>query len=332
MNTESKETFTDQDLLAALRAVAEPTRLRILAFCHRADLSVTDLTELLAQSQPRISRHLKVMCEANVLERTREGTFAFYRVAQHPAGRELAARILPLHQFSTQDSRALESLKQKRHKVAAPFEAENAEQLRKLRHYYPAEKLIDQALVKLLPEDEIKDLLDIGTGMGHMLSLFGPRVTHATGIDLSRDMLSVARANLMVSDLQNCRVQHGDMYHLPLDEKSFDAVTIHHVLHFAERPKDVIAEAARVLRGDGRLVIVDFAAHNVEKFRTEFGHRWMGFDESDLREWCEDAGLMPQPVSIIAESAKPVKMCIMLAVQKSAAAGGRPPKKRKIAA
>ncbi|NBV42926.1 methyltransferase domain-containing protein, partial [bacterium] len=217
------------DLLAGLRAIGEPTRLRIFALCYRADLSVTDLTELLSQSQPRISRHLKVMCEAGILERMREGTFAFYRVAGDSIGSVLAHQIMPLMEFSAVDERALNQLREKRHKLAAPLEAENAEQLRKLRAYYPSEKLIDQALITALPQDKVQSLLDIGTGTGHMLALFGPRVTHAVGIDLSRDMLSLARANLMLSDLQNCRVQQADMYHLPLESETFDAVTVHHV-------------------------------------------------------------------------------------------------------
>ncbi|TAH32601.1 MAG: metalloregulator ArsR/SmtB family transcription factor [Alphaproteobacteria bacterium] len=323
-------TFSEDELLGALRAVAEPTRLRIFAFCSRADLSVTDLTDLLNQSQPRISRHLKIMCEAGVLERMREGTFAFYRAGTSSIGRELAVRLLSLYQFSVQDSRALESLKQKRHKLAAPLEAQNSEELRKLRPYYPSEKLIDQALIKLLPEDEIEDLLDIGTGMGHMLSLFGPRVTHAMGIDLSRDMLSLARANLMLADLQNCRVQHADMYHLPVDAESFDAVTIHHVLHYAERPAEVIAEAARVLRPDGRLVIVDFIAHDLRKLQDDFGHRWLGFNERELQQWCEDAGLAADAPTIISEPSKQLKVLILNARLKSA--GQQKPKKRKFAA
>ncbi len=322
--------FSEDELLSGLRAVAEPTRLRIFAFCSRADLSVTDLTDLLAQSQPRISRHLKIMCEAGVLERMREGTFAFYRAGASGIGRELVTRILSLYQFSSQDARALESLKQKRHKLAAPLEAQNSEELRKLRPYYPSEKLIDQALIKLLPEDEVQDLLDIGTGMGHMLSLFGPRVTHAMGIDLSRDMLSLARANLMLADLQNCRVQHADMYHLPVEAGSFDAVTIHHVLHYAERPAEVIAEATRVLRPGGRLVIVDFAPHDVQKLSKEFGHRWLGFQERELQQWCEDAGLSADAPTIIAESGKQLKVLILHARLKSA--GQQKPKKRKFAA
>lgn len=324
--------FDAEELLPALRAIAEPTRLRILTFCAAADLSVTDLTELLNQSQPRISRHLKIMCEAEVLQRGREGTFAYYRVSSSGIGLALSHSILSMHRLSAADERALEQLKQKRHKMAAPLEAANAEQIRKLRSYYPSEKLIDQALSHILPEDRVKDLLDIGTGTGHMLALFGPRVTHAVGIDLSRDMLSLARANLMLSDLQNCRVQQADMYSLPLDSASFDAVTIHHVLHFAERPGDVIREAARVLRPGGRLVIVDFIKHDLQKLKSEFGHLWLGFDEAEIAEWCRDCGLEPEPPTILSEPGKQLRVMISLSILKSADKAARAGKKRKIAA
>ncbi len=325
------EKFDGEALLLALRAVAEPTRLRIFAFAVRADLSVTDFTELLKQSQPRISRHLKILCDAGVLERLREATFAFYRIAE-PIGRLLADKILPLYQFDDADGRSLDQLKLKRHKIAAPLEAENAEQLRRLRAYYPAEKTIDQSLLQSLPVDQIDDLLDIGTGVGHMLSLFGPRVTHAMGIDLSRDMLSLARAKLMLSDLQNCRVQHADMYNLPLDAASFDAVTIHHVLHFAERPADAIVEAARVLRPGGRLVIVDFLAHDLKKLQAEFGHRWLGFSAADLLSWCVAANLEPGEPKTIAESGKPLKVIIATAHLKAANHLNKDSKKRRTAA
>lgn len=300
-------------LLAGLRAIAEPTRIRLFALCDRADLTVTDLTELLKQSQPRISRHLKIMCDAEILERVQEGTFAFYRVSPGGAGAILARQLMGLIELSPADERNLESLKTRRHKLAAPFEAANAEQLKKLAALYPSEKIIDEALMRALPSEDMKDLLDIGTGTGHMLSLFGPKVTHAVGIDLSRQMLSVARANLMLSDLQNCRVQQADMYHLPVDAASFDAVTVHHVLHFAEHPEDVIMEAARVLRPGGKLVVVDFAPHQLQKMKTEFGHVWMGFSEKDLEEWCAAAHLELQPVTKLSESGKPLQVIIAAA-------------------
>jgi SAM-dependent methyltransferase len=305
--------FAPKALLAALRAVAEPTRLRIFALCQRVELSVSDLTQILGQSQPRVSRHLKVLCAAEVLERLREGTYAFYRVPTDGIGPALAKALLPLYGGTELEIKALEDLKQRRYELASPLSAANGEKLRALRRYYPDEQKIDQALLRALPVDSVRDLLDIGTGVGHMLELFGPRVTHAMGIDLSRDMLSLARAKLTLADLQNCRVQQADMYQLPLPSESVDAVTIHHVLHFAERPAQVIAEAARMLRASGRLVIVDFVEHDVQKIRDGFQHRWPGFQPSAVQAWCEEAGLQVMDLDIIHDPSKPLKIFILTA-------------------
>lgn len=310
--------FPGVELLAALRALAEPTRLRIFALCAQADLTTSDLTEILGQSQPRVSRHLKILGEAELLERMREGTFAFYRLPAHGIGAELAARLLPLYAQPPADSQALDSIKQKRQALASSLSLANAAQLASLRRHYPPEAQIDKALLRALPLDNVRDLLDIGTGTGHMLSLFGPRVTHAMGIDLSRDMLNVARANLMLADLPHCRLQQADMYHLPLPEASFDAVTIHHVLHFAEHPAQVIAEAARMLRASGRLVVVDFLKHQEQGISRKFHHRWPGFDLAELQSWCQAAGLVLHGEEIIRSSGKPLAVIIATALRPAA--------------
>lgn len=307
--------FPTSDLLAALRAVAEPTRLRIFALCQRMELSVSDLTQILSQSQPRVSRHLKVLCAADVLERVREGTYAYYHVPKTGIGAPLAAGVLALYGDGERDDLALAQLKKRRHELAAPLAEANGERMRALRKFYPDERKIDQALLRALPADVVSDLLDIGTGTGHMLELFGPRVTHAMGIDLSRDMLSLARAKLTVADLPNCRLQQADMYQLPLPVASVDAVTIHHVLHFAERPAQVIAEAARVLRAQGRLVIVDFVEHQQQKIMTEFAQRWPGFAVEQIKAWCGDAGLSVLGAEIVEDTTKPLRVFIITAQQ-----------------
>src|SRR6185437_2913248 len=145
---------------------------------------------------------------------------------------------------------------------------------------------VEAALQRLLPAAGLGDLLDIGTGTGRVLELFAPQVERAVGIDLSREMLAVARVNLERANLRNCSLRQADMYQLPLPGASFDAVVIHQVLHYAERPAQVIAEAARVLRPEGRLVIVDFAPHDLEFLRTEHAHRRLGFGDAEVVAWC----------------------------------------------
>ena len=288
-------------VLAGLRAVAEPTRLRLVLLCAEAELTVSDLVGILGQSQPRVSRHLKLLCEAGVLDRFREGAFAFYRLARRGAGADLGRALLRL--LSTNDPVAaldhqrLEALKRERAAAAAAFFRANAPQWDKIRSLYVADREVEAALVALLPTEGIADLLDVGTGTGRMLELFGPRIEHAVGVDLSREMLAVARVNLERAGLRNCSLRQGDMYQLPLAGESFDAAVFHQVLHYAEDPRRALREAARVLKPGARLVIVDFAPHEVEALRTEQAHRRLGFADEEMLQWCEEAGFDPGPIA-----------------------------------
>jgi ArsR family transcriptional regulator len=288
------------ELLAGLRAAAESTRLRLLTLCAEAELTVSELTEILGQSQPRVSRHLKLLCEAGLLDRFREGTWAFYRLAQRGKGGELARRLVALvpegDATVALDRERLAHTKAQRALQASAYFRANAVQWDRIRSLYVEEGQVEAALLAMLPPEGVRDLLDIGTGTGRMLELFGPRVERAVGIDLSREMLAVARANLERAQLRNCSIRQGDMYQLPLQGASFDAVVIHQVLHYADRPARVIAEAARVLRPGGSLVIVDFAPHELEFLRAEHAHRRLGFADAEVAAWCRDAGLEPGTV------------------------------------
>src|SRR5579864_3984248 len=290
-----------EDLLAALRAVAEPTRLRLLVLCARGELTVTELTQILGQSQPRVSRHLKLLCEAGLLDRFREGAFAFYRLARRGDGADLARALLQLlptdDPVVALDHERLEALKRERAAAAAAFFRANAPQWDKIRSLYAADREVETALSALLPTDGIDDFLDVGTGTGRMLELFGPRVEHAVGIDLAREMLAVARANLERAGLRNCSLRQGDMYQLPLASESFDAAVFHQVLHYAEDPRRALREAARVLKPGARLAIVDFAPHEVEALRTEQAHRRLGFADEEMLQWCEEAGFDPGTIA-----------------------------------
>lgn len=281
-------------LLTALKAVAEPTRLRLIALCARSDLTVTELTQILGQSQPRISRHLKLLSDSNILERFREGAWVFHRLTHSGPMGEVARNMVALlpedDEQLSRDQESLERVKVNRAEAAAAYFSRIAPQWDKIRSLHVAEREVENAIGRMLPEG-VGDLLDIGTGTGRMLEIFGPRVGRAEGIDLSREMLAVARANLERAHLPNCTVRKADMYQLPFQANAFDAVTIHQVLHYADSPSRVIAEASRVLRPGGHLLVSDFAPHDLERLRDEHAHRRLGFSDDEVAAWFADENL-----------------------------------------
>lgn len=306
-----------ENLLGVLRAAAETTRLRLLALCAQSELTVGELTQILRQSQPRVSRHLKLLCEAGLLDRFREGTNAFYRLKEAGNGARVARYLV--ESIPTNDPTLLLDLdrlgtiKRNRVAAAADYFRKNAARWNSIRSLHVDEKEVESALLKLMPAGEIHELLDVGTGTGQILRLVANRVDHAVGIDLSRDMLAVARANLEEAGLRNCTVRQSDMYDLPWPPASFDAVTLHLVLHYSDEPFDAIAEAARVLRPGGRMVVVDFAPHDVAELRDEHAHRWSGFEDARIEQWYRAAGMIPRdPVRL---QGNPLTVCLWPAVR-----------------
>lgn len=287
-----------QSLLTALKATAEETRLRLLALCAHADLTVSELTRILGQSQPRVSRHLKLLWEAGLLDRQQEGSWAYFRMARRGPAAELGRTLvdaLPSDDPQlTLDLERLEAIREERAARAAAYFRANAAQWDEIRALYVAEAEVERVLLELLPPAPLHDLLDVGTGTGRVLERLAPWAEHAVGIDLSREMLAVARANLEAAGLRHCELRQADMYRLPLPPQSVDAVTLHQVLHFGEDPAAVVAEAARVLRPEGRLIVADFARHDREELREAHAHRWLGFRDEDLRDWFQAAGLSPE--------------------------------------
>ena len=288
-----------ETLLNGLRAAAEPSRLRLLVLCSQGEWTVTELTQVLGQSQPRVSRHLKLLAEAGLLERFREGSWVFYRRAQHGPGARLArnlCRMLPPEDADLAlDRQRLAAVRSARQDQAAQYFAAQAPRWDQVRSLHLDEAKVESALLGLFGDQPPRSLLDIGTGTGRVLQLMAPRIGFGLGVDLSREMLSMARANLDRTSLRNCQVRQGDMYHLPLPDGSFDAATLHNVLRFADDPGAALAEAARVLRPGGRLVVVDFAPHRLEFLREQHAHRRLGFADAELRAWFTAAGLTFEP-------------------------------------
>ncbi len=286
-------------LLAALRAVAEPSRLRLLAICAQGEWTVSELTQVMAQSQPRISRHLKLLAEAGLVERFREGSWVFYRRARVGEPARLARallRMLPEQDAQLGlDRRRLAAVREARRRLAESYFDGHAGRWDSERDLGVDGARVEAELTRLFADLRPSSLLDVGTGTGRILQVLAPHVGRALGIDLSHDMLAVARANLDRRLARNCEVRHGDMYQLPIQDRSFAAVTLHQVLHFADDPFAVLSEARRVLQPGGRLVVVDLAAHQHEELRSEKRHRRLGFRDDEIEGWLTELGLQPAP-------------------------------------
>ncbi|GFZ80152.1 ArsR family transcriptional regulator [Elstera cyanobacteriorum] len=307
-------------LLERLRAAAEETRLRLLVLCADSELTVSDLTAILGQSQPRVSRHLKVLCDAGLLERFREGSWAFFRLSQRGLGATLARSLV--ERLSLQDDQIaldlerLHAVKQARAESAARYFDDNAADWDRIRVLHVAENEVEAAVLGRLGPGPFGDILDIGTGTGRLLELMAPRAERAIGLDLSREMLALARANLDRAGLKNCSVRQGDLYALPFPAGSFDAVTLHQVLHFLEDPAAAVAEAARVLRPGGKLIVVDFAPHDLEELRDRHAHRRLGFPQADVDAWTAAAGLDVEESQVL--PGKPLTVILWSAQSKCA--------------
>jgi ubiquinone/menaquinone biosynthesis C-methylase UbiE/DNA-binding transcriptional ArsR family regulator len=282
------------DLNAALKAAGEPTRLRMLALLSEAELTVSDFTEILGQSQPRISRHLRLLAEAGLLQRFREGSWAFFRLAERGAGefaRALIERLDSEDAVLTRDRERLLAVRQARAEAAQAYFGAHAAEWDRIRKLHVADPAVEEAIADALAEFPARALLDLGTGTGRMLEVFGPRIQRGLGLDLSLDMLALARARLDRAGLRHCSVRQGDIYNLMLPAESFDTVLIHQVLHFLEDGARAIQEAARVLEPGGRLLVVDFAPHDLEFLREQHAHRRLGFSSETVSQWMSAAGL-----------------------------------------
>src|SRR3954465_2651048 len=282
--------------LDIFRALADATRLRILALLRSMELSVGELAQVLGQSQPRVSRHVKILCDAGLAERRKEGSWVFVALGKPARVEPVLASLdswgkLESDHWAVADAARLAAVRADRAASAAGWFEANAGKWDAIRSLHIAESEVEAAIAQILGEAPIGQLIDIGTGTGRMLELFAARAEHALGIDRSSEMLRLARAKLSERGLANAELRQADLYALPLQDGGADAAILHHVLHFAQQPGAAIGEAARVLSPGGRLLIVDFAPHDREELRAKDAHTRLGFADDQIAAWFGNAGL-----------------------------------------
>ena len=283
-----------ESLLSSLRAAAEPTRLRLLALAARGSFCVMEFTEILGQSQPMLSRHLKLLCDCGLLDRVREGANVWFALPQGDQGalaRDLIARLPATDAILESDRRQAARVLAERARIASESFRNKGADWDEMRALDLPAQAVEDALLALVPEDDLGRLLDIGTGTGRVLELLAPRIRLGLGIDASKAMLALARARLSHTGLAHCAVRLADMYRLPLADASFDIAVLQMVLHYAEDPEGAVAEAARVLRPGGRLILIDLAPHAREDLTAKRAHRWPGFSDAAIHNLLTNAGL-----------------------------------------
>lgn len=287
--------LTAGQAVEVLRAAGEPTRLRILALLAREELAVLELCGVLDQSQPRVSRHLKLLAEAGLVERFPDGAWVFYRLtAGGQAGelvREVLSRLDPADPQLTRDAERLTAVFSERAQVASDYFARNAARWDEIRSLYVAEGDVEAAILKAAGPGPFRRLVDLGSGTGRMLTLLGPRAEAALGLDLSQQMLNIARGHVAEAGLKACELRHGDIFGTRLRDGDADLVVVHQVLHYLADPAAAVKEAARITAPGGKLIIVDFAPHKLEFLREQHQHRRLGFSDQEIRRWLGEAGL-----------------------------------------
>jgi ArsR family transcriptional regulator len=290
-----------------MRALADPTRLRIMRLLAAMELAVGELAQVLGQSQPRVSRHVRILCDAGLAERRKEGSWVFLRSAigeeRAPPLGAAAARLLALAErddaaFSArcgEDRRHLAAIRAARETAAQAYFARHAAEWDTLRGLHSADGPVEKALAQALGKASLGALLDVGTGTGRMAELFAPQAGEVVAFDKSPEMLRIARARLQHLPAERIALVQGDFAALPFDAGQFDTVLFHQVLHYALDPGAVLAEAARVTRPGGRIAVVDFAAHDREELRTAHAHARLGFSDEQMLSLLSEAGFASAP-------------------------------------
>ena len=285
----------------ALRAAGEPTRLRLLSLLAGEELSVMEMSRILDQSQPRVSRHLKLMTDAGLIERFPDGARVYYRLSHYAQARRLIDTVLDIlaEDAGEADHRRLDEVRRDREEAAVTYFEQIAPQWDRLRSLYVSESAVEAALEKAVGPGPFERVVDLGTGSGRMLTLFGKKAKMSVGLDLSQNMLNIARTNVTKAGVEQVELRHGDIFATRLPAASADLVIVHQVLHYLSDPAAAVAEAARLVSPGGRLVIIDFAPHDFEHMREAHQHRRLGFADSEINGWLQDGGLTPSaPIAL----------------------------------
>ncbi len=278
-------------LLDIFRALGDPTRLRIFALLRRMELSVGELAQVLGQSQPRVSRHIRILADAGLTTRRREGSWVFLALAVDPAHEPLLAAIdQTAGEWAEDDAARLDAVRAERVAAAGRYFAAHADDWDAIRSLYISEQQVEAAMAAMLGERPIGRLVDLGTGTGRMLELFGRTAARAVGVDRSPEMLRLARAKL-ADAVPTAELRQGDLTALPLADATADTVILHQVLHFVPQPASALAEAARLVAASGRMLIADFAPHDREELRSRDAHQRLGFSDTQIEAWLASAGL-----------------------------------------
>lgn len=314
------------------KALGDPTRLRIARLLGAMELAVGELAQVLGQSQPRVSRHVGILCDAGLAERRREGSWVFLRQSEsHSAVIEAVQQLLALAEaeepafaaLCEADRRKLAAIRDSREAAAETYFARHAGEWDELRALHSADAEVETRLAEALAAAPLGALLDIGTGTGRMAELFAPHADRIVALDKNLEMLRVARAKLQHLPAAQIELVQGDFADLPFADASFDTVVLHQVLHFAPDPAPALAEAARVLRGGGRIAIVDFASHDHEELRTRHQHVRLGFSDRQMAELLRGAGFAASPP--LALEGGPLVVKIWTATRRAAPASPKSP-------
>lgn len=296
--------LSTEGLVAALKAAAEPTRLRILLLLSAGELNVKDLTVVLGQSQPRISRHLKLLVEAQLIERFREGSWVYFHISDRSGGGRLALKLLATLNADDaavmRDRERADALKRERETASQGYFESHAAEWDHIRALHISETDVETAMRDALGPGPFKFLLDLGTGTGRTLELFNGRYARGLGIDVNHAMLTYARARLAKSGCTAAQVRHGDIYALSIADRQADAIVMHQILHFLSDPALAVREAARALAPGGKLLIVDFAPHDLEYLRETQAHERLGFTHACVEQWLVESGLQTTGVCDLA--------------------------------
>ena len=281
-------------VLLALRAAGESTRLRILAALKQSELTVSELTVVLDQSQPRVSRHLKLLCDSGLLDRYQEGAWVFHRISDRDGVRDIVRGLLEMINLEDaeleRDQQKLQELRKEKTRLAAEYFSQHAAEWDSIRERMVSDADIELRLIEKVRDRDIDLFLDLGTGTGRILEILAPYVRKGIGFDLSREMLSAARSNLENAGVSNCTVRRSDIHNIGLNDKCADVITIHQVLHYCDNPEQVVKESARLLKPGGQLLIVDFLPHDLEFLREKHAHQRLGFAKSTIKKWCSMHG------------------------------------------